>query len=184
MAHQINHQHKYSIPNIAIPDPTQLSANVNVDEGTTYIYPATPVEIQPDCRGTVVAIQYCYWVVMPPPGAEQRLDIFTLLSVSEDNDIFTITNILTVQSNPNCRAGICCDETQVDRDVDLHLISLLNYTSFRFAITTSTGQGTRLLQFSALQVQQYSVPLGSMTTFSRPKASLAGIPLLRIIIGM
>ena len=118
--------------------------------GTTFVF-TTPIE--PDCNGTVVALQYCY------QGRERDLDnkrireVFKLLHLSRSGSLVRVEDRLEVETISHqsiCTIfpeddddTICCNN--VTLEADQFLIPPSNYT---FGVVLSGSSSARLLAFS------------------------------------
>ena len=142
----------------------------------TYIYPSKPVEVQPNCTGPVVAINYCYLA----QGTENRVE-FTLLAVTGENGTIDTSPIKVVESNQSpgrcsydsSNNSICCDVLNEVR------AAFGNASHLRFGIRTS--QTGRLLSLKNHTVEQ--LVFGTSSDNYSNRSRTGGVPLIRYTIG-
>lgn len=168
--------------------PDNLMEGVNVMmliRGATYIY---PVQVQPNCNGTVVSVEYCY--KKRNVNAANSQPIFTLLSLIEPNDIdFTIDHSFVIeeetQSSCNHAMDICCAKANLNNQDQYQY--QISSTSYRFAVVIGLGN-RELLKLTEIETDQYELGRTNQdpqqTIRSPDQCVLEGMPLLRFFIGM
>lgn len=111
------------------------------ENGFTYIFTIPAESAQRNCRGNMVAIQYCYQVRNRDLNNRRIVFNFVHLNRSESELQFEITGSFTVQTTPHdgictvspelTRRRICCDTTTLDSTDRFPLPS----SSYTFAVT-------------------------------------------------
>ena len=162
--------------------------------GFTYIFTIPPESAERNCSGTVVAIQYCYWVHKDNIGSIH--DVFSFHSVTRDGFAFAVTDSFTVRTTQHqesdCRKimgkdYLCCDTTTLGADNQLS-ISTDNYT---FGVTIVNDQvKPYALNLAKFEVEHFQLALGAngqlqagMEFDAEQAAVIGGLLLMRLFIG-
>lgn len=161
---------------------------ITLTVGVTYFF---PVRLPSDCRGNVLAINYCY----RNPQSRSRHDIFEFLSLKQDGLHLSVEQSFPVRNKPRnktCTAVpsssrdeqlVCC----VEKTIDQFNVSILseNYSfglyvqSPLLAFTNSTPE-YRVKQFR----DNNSPPgIGENVTLEADQLITGPLLLLRLIIG-
>jgi hypothetical protein len=128
--------------------------------GISYIFTLPQASPQQNCRGTGVAIQYCYSATEFDIDINFSRDIFYFLTLSKGNVLdYTVTGSFVVESTPNsnkCREYlnrnfICCDTLMLNRDEKFQIPS----SNFTFALNVAPFSD--LLVFSN-EATEFRVP--------------------------
>ena len=193
--HSTDQDGQVFIPNI--PDlyfdytyPAGMKDLLKSENGVTYFFTIPPESAERNCSGTVVAIQYCYWVHKNRINSTQ--DVFSFHSVTRDGFVFTVNNSFTERTTPlesKCteisgKHYFCCDTATLS---ELSISS----ESYTFGVTIVDNEVTPYAfeNNTEFVVEQFQ---GSFNTMLQPGTSYNleeeseesdGLLLMRFLIG-
>ena len=141
---------------------------VGSSSGMSYVYPIGEI----DCTGIVTDVEFCYNAHVNLINNPVSTLIFTLLSLNQNSDIYTVTRLIEIYSTPNsgkCSGtGItrqCCDIATLTSGKQFHLPAQ-NF-SFGISIPSQTNAVLPGLSDMMYRVPSYITPntliLGSKT---------------------
>ncbi len=145
------------IPDIDV-DPNTLRSTEDTSAATVIIYPVSSNSL--DCNGIVTRVEYCYNKV----GASMT-NIFTLLILRENADMFRITRVMLIPRPPStdetCIGMICCGSHNFT-SVEQFELPISN-----FAFGVIDPMGGHLLGFHStrteFQTLQYHITTSSLS---------------------
>ena len=88
---------RYYLPNFGGRANVLASTLINSQTGASYVYPVSQI----NCTGTVTDVEFCYTTTSSNVNNNLELLVFSLLTLNQNMDSFTVTKSIAVSSTPN-----------------------------------------------------------------------------------